>query len=182
MLSLLLTAAIACPDVPAALCPPCHPEDAPLTFGGFLLSVLKSLVSLAVIVFPLYKTFKAWESNRLKACRAMLAYWSAITLLNAMKDITDEIVGNWMNPYLHHIIVAVIKLAPLVLVHTTTHTTPHLTSPHLLFPTPPQLTSHPLLLPPSFHPPLFSACRVPMQSTTTPCVPSSSTTRARWTR
>ena len=116
MLSLLL-AVLETPDgAPAALCPPCHPDDVPFTFTAFLFSIIKSLVSLAVVVFPLYKTFKAWESNRLKACRAMLAYWSAITLLNAMKDVTDEIVGNWMHPYLHHLIVATIKLAPLVLV------------------------------------------------------------------
>ena len=34
MLSLLLTAAIATADAPAALCPPCHPEDVPFTFGA----------------------------------------------------------------------------------------------------------------------------------------------------
>jgi len=82
---------------------------------GFIVSVFKSLVSLLVIVFPLYKTFKAWESNRLHACRAMLAYWSAVTLINALKDITDELVLNYINVTLHHLIVAALKLAPLVL-------------------------------------------------------------------
>ena len=104
MLSLLLSVvnAIDCPTAPIALCPPCHPEDVPFTFSGFLFSIFKSLISLAVIVFPLYKTFKAWESNRLKACRAMLAYWSAITLLNAMKDVTDEIIGKSAADTPHH--------------------------------------------------------------------------------
>jgi hypothetical protein len=92
MLSVLLQALLNSSATPLALCPPCHEEE-PFTVSGFLLSLFKSAVSLLVIVFPLYKTFKAWESNRLKACRAMLAYWSAMTLLNALKDVTDEVVG-----------------------------------------------------------------------------------------
>ena len=114
MLSFLLEAIIA-PETPIALCPPCHPEDVPSTWSDVFLSLLKSIVSMVVIVFPLYKTFKAWESNRLKACRAMLAYWSAMTLLNAMKDVTDEVIGNYFPPTLHHLLVAALKLAPLVL-------------------------------------------------------------------
>ena len=116
MLSFLLTAATTGSyESPAALCPPCHPEDEPATVFGFFVSLLKSAVSLLVIVFPLYKTFKAWESNRLRACRTMLAYWSAMTLLNALKDITDELILNYLNVTLHHLIVAALKLAPLVL-------------------------------------------------------------------
>ena len=45
----------------------------------------------------------------------MLAYWSAMTLLNALKDVTDEVVGNYFPPTLHHLLVAALKLAPLVL-------------------------------------------------------------------
>ena len=114
MLSFLLTAATGSYETPVALCPPCHEEE-PATVLGFLVSLIKSAVSLLVIVFPLYKTFKAWESNRLHACRAMLAYWSAMTLLNALKDVTDELIGNYLNATLHHLIVACLKLAPLVL-------------------------------------------------------------------
>ena len=114
MLSFLLTAATGAYETPAALCPPCHEEE-PATVFGFLVSLLKSAVSLLVIVFPLYKTFKAWESNRLRACRAMLAYWSAMTLINALKDVTDELVLNYLNVTLHHLIVAALKLAPLAL-------------------------------------------------------------------
>ena len=114
MLSFLLTAVVGSHDTPAALCPPCHEEE-PATAFGFLVSLIKSVVSLLVIVFPLYKTFKAWESNRLRACRTMLAYWAAMTLINALKDITDELVLNYLNVSLHHLIVAALKLAPLVL-------------------------------------------------------------------
>ena len=117
MLSLLLAVAAAANSSAsvAALCPPCHPEEEPATVFGFLVSLIKSAVSLLVIVFPLYKTFKAWESNRLRACRTMLAYWSAMTLINALKDVTDELVLNYVNVSLHHLIVAALKLAPLVL-------------------------------------------------------------------
>ena len=45
----------------------------------------------------------------------MLAYWSAMTLINALKDVTDELVLNYLNVTLHHLIVAALKLAPLVL-------------------------------------------------------------------
>ncbi len=117
MLSLLLAIANATDGyaAPAALCPPCHPEEAPATVFGFIISLFKSLVSMLVIVFPLYKTFKAWESNRLRACRTMLAYWSAMTLLNALKDVTDELVGTYVNVTVHHLVVAALKLAPLLL-------------------------------------------------------------------
>ena len=96
------------------LCPPCH-EEPDFSYFGLFMSVLKSLVTVISIVFPLYKTFKAWESDRIRVCRTMLAYWSAMCLLNCMKDVTDEIVGQWLNKTLHHILVAAIKLAPMIL-------------------------------------------------------------------
>ena len=53
MLSFLLEV-IAAPETPVALCPPCHPEDVPTTWSDVFLSLLKSMVSMVVIVFPLY--------------------------------------------------------------------------------------------------------------------------------
>lgn len=116
MLSFLLQAAVLDQShQPTMLCPPCHAEEAPATVLDVSLSLLKSLMSVLVIVYPLYKTFKAWESNRLTACRSMLAYWSAMTLLNVVQGISEELIGQYISVKLSKVFCLCVKALPMIL-------------------------------------------------------------------
>lgn len=98
----------------AQTCPPCESCYPDATLINLTLSLLRASFSALLIIFPAYKTYKALESQKLRSCQAMLAYWCVTAIINAMKEICDEMLGKYSNYFLWKTMIITIKVLPII--------------------------------------------------------------------
>lgn len=92
-------------------CDACHPDPTPT---NILHTVINCIGLFATILFPLYKTYKALESGKLRPARAMLAFWSVSTLITCLKGVVDETFGAYSKYVVYQMILLMVKLIPMI--------------------------------------------------------------------
>ena len=71
------------------------PEHVIPTPLNVFVSLIKSTINAGVILVPAYKAFKALQSNKLQPCQRMLVYFCAVTFINALREIVNEMAGKY---------------------------------------------------------------------------------------
>ena len=94
-----------CPMCPA----PCFPEA---NVMNVFLAVLQACVQALIIVWPAFKTYKALQSRKLRACQAMLAFWAVTAFVNASKEAVDVIAGKFAAFLVWKLLVLCVKVTP----------------------------------------------------------------------